>query len=55
MNYQARKTFTRVKLLDTKEVVDIVDLLSTQMTVMSKGRILFLFYNDRGDTWEMIK
>jgi len=55
MGYQKRRTFTRVKLLDTNEVVEVVDLLSTQFTVDVNNRILFLFYIDRGDTWEIIK
>ena len=55
MSYQKRHTLTRVKLLDTNEVVEVVDLLSSQFTVNVNNRILFLFYTDRGDAWEIVK
>lgn len=55
-----RKTLTRVKILENpygesvSNIYDVkvVDLLSEQFTVEDKGKIRFIFYRDKGVTWE---
>lgn len=52
------KTFTRVMILDTGEVCDVVDHLSQQFTVerflyKDKHTVQFYFYADQGVTWKI--
>ena len=49
------KLFTRVIMLDTGEVVKVLDLLGSQFTVEVDGKTQFLFYRDKGVTWELVK
>lgn len=37
------------------EVVEVVDRLSSQFTVLVNGKIKFLFYRDKGIEWEPVK